>query len=313
MTTMPLPVEEIIIELANSNNPLLNARLAELSSLSPEEMKSFKHSWSAIETKRRQQIMHRLVELVEDNRELNFDNIFKHCFSDPDDEVRAKAIEGLWEYEEASLINPLTKLLEQDSSEKVRTAAATALGKFATLADHEKLRSCYTIRIQEALLSAISDRNNSVEIRRRALEAAAPLSLPRVRTAIIEAYQSQNPGLKISSIYAMGKNCDPSWLPILLKELADTDTEVRYEAATACGELGEEKAVPHLIKLVNDTDVDVKVTTIRALGKIGGTEAKKCLKQSLNNPSEAVVQAAEQALTELETVENPLSSGISNI
>ncbi|MFC1965421.1 HEAT repeat domain-containing protein [Chloroflexota bacterium] len=310
---MPLPIEEIIAETGNSNSPLLNARLTELSGLSPEEMEPFKRLWPAIETKRRQQIVHRLVELVEDNWELHFDDIFKHCFSDPDDQVRAKAIEGLWESEEASLINPLIELLEQDSSEEVRKAAATALGKFAMLAEDNKLRSCHTIKVQEALLAVISDRSNTVEVRRRALEAAASLSLPQVKTAIIEAYQSQNPRLKISSIYAMGKNCNPSWLPTLLKELANADTEVRYEAASACGELEEEKAVPYLIKLVNDTDLDVKLTAIKALGKIGGSEAKNCLKQSKNNPSEAIVQAAAQALKELETIENPLSFGISNI
>ncbi|MFC1939198.1 HEAT repeat domain-containing protein [Chloroflexota bacterium] len=309
---MSLPIEEIISEIGNSDKPLLNTKLAELSGLSPEEMESFRSSWSAIEPKRRQQIVYRLVELAEDNWELNFDDIFKNCFSDPDDRVRAKAVEGLWEDEEPSLINPLIKLLEQDSSEKVRTAAAMSLGKFAMLAEHKKLRPCHTTSIQEALLAVIGDKNDAVEVRRRALEAAAPLSLPQVKTAIIEAYQSKNPRLKISSIYAMGKNCSPSWLPTLLQELASADTEVRYEAVSACAELEEEKAVPHLVKLINDTDIDVRLTAIKALGKIGATEAKKCLKQTLNNPNEAVVQAATQALTDLETIENPLPLGISN-
>ncbi|MFC1861691.1 HEAT repeat domain-containing protein [Chloroflexota bacterium] len=306
--TMSLPVEEIIVEAGNSNKPLLNARLAELSNLSSEETAAFNQSWAAIETKQRQQSVHRLVELAEENLELNFDNIFKHCLSDPDDEVRARSIEGLCENEEAALITPLINMLEQDDSEKVQIAAAMALGKFAMLAEHKKLRSCFMSRIQEALLAVISNRNSTVEIRRRALEAAAPLSLPQVKTAITEAYQSQNPRLKTSSIYAMGKNCDPSWLPVLLKELADTDAGVRYEAASACGELEEEKAVPHLIKLVNDTDDDVRISVIKALGKIGGTQAKECLKQFLNSPDKAIAQASKQALTELETIENLISS-----
>jgi len=151
-----------------------------------------------------------------------------------------------------------------------------------------------------------SDKKTPVEIRRRALESAAPLSLPQVKIAITEAYQSHNPRLRISSIYAMGKSCDPSWLPILTKELASVDTETRYESAGACGELEKETAVPHLIYLINDPDVDVQVATIQALGKIGGTKAKECLEQCLNNTSEAIRQAAEQALNELAMKENPL-------
>ncbi len=304
---MPLPIEETFAELGNNDNPLLNSRLLVLSNLSSEEMEFFKRSWAAIEPKRRCQIVYRLVELAKDNFELNFDGIFKYCLKDQDDEVRSKAIEGLWENEETSLVNPLVNLLEQDSSERVQAAAATALGKFAMLAEYKKLRSGHTSKIQEALLAMISDKNKPVEVRRRALEAAAPISLPQVRTAIMEAYQSYNSRLRISAIYAMGKNGDPSWLPILLKELASADAEVRYEAAGACGELEEEEAVPCLIKLVNGPDVDVQMAAIQTLGKIGSPEAKECLEQCLNNPNEVISQAVEQALLELEAKQDPLS------
>ncbi len=303
---MPSPIEETIVELAKSDKPLLNSRLSELSNLSSEELEFFKHTWAAIEPKRQRQIVYRLVELAQDNLELNFDSILKYCLQD-DDEVQSKAIEGLWESEDASLINPLINLLAQDSSEKVQAAAATALGKFAMLAEHKKLRSCHVSTIEEALLAVISDKNKPVEVRCRALEAAAPLSLPQVKTAIMEAYQSRNSRLRVSSIYAMGKNYDPSWLPILLKELASTDAEVCFEAAGACGELEEEEAVPCLIKLINNPDADAQMAAIRALGKIGGTKAKECLEHCLNNTSEAISQAAQQALIELETKEEPLS------
>ncbi|MBI4180369.1 MAG: HEAT repeat domain-containing protein, partial [Chloroflexi bacterium] len=230
-----------------------------------------------------------------------FNSIFKLCLQDQDEEVQIKAIEGLWENEEPSLIDQLINRLGQSSSERVQTAAATALGKFAILAEDKKLRPYYLVKIQEVLLTAFNDKNKPVEVRRRALEAAAPLSLPRVKTAIREAYKSTNTRLKVSAIYAMGKNCDPYWLPILLKELANTDSEVRYEAAGACGEMEEEAAVPHLTRLVKDPDVDVQMAAIRALGKIGGTMAKECLESYLDNISEAIRQAAEQALLELET------------
>jgi len=301
------PIEEIMADIGNSDNPLLNSQLTELSNLSSEELELFECSWATIEPERRRQIVYRLVELAKDNLGLNFDSIFKYCLKDRDDEVRSQAIEGLWENEEASLISPLVNLLEQDRSEKVQAASATALGKFAMLAEHNKLRSYHGFRIQEALLSVINDKAKPVEVRRRALEAVAPLSLSQVGIAILEAYQSHDSRLKVSSIYAMGKSCNPSWLPLLLKEIGSTDAEVRYEAAMACGELEEEEAVPCLTKLADDIDADVQLAAIQALGKIDSTQAKECLEQCLDNPNEAISQAAKQALLELETKETPLS------
>jgi len=303
---MTSPIEEIMADIGNSDNPLLNSRLSELSILSSKELELFERSWSAIKPKRRRQTVYRLVELAENNLGLNFDSIFKYCLKDRDDEVRSKAIEGLWENEEASLIDHLVNLLEQDRSEEVQAAAATALGKFAMLAEHNKLRSCHVFRIQEALLSVINDKAKPIEVRCRALEAAAPLSLSQVRIAILQAYQSYDYRLRVSSIYAMGKNCDSFWLPILLKELGNANAEVRCEAASACGELEEEEAVPCLTKLADDIDTDVQISAIQALGKIDSTQARECLEQCLNNPNEAISQAAEQALLESETKEAPL-------
>jgi HEAT repeat protein len=284
--------------------------LVELSNLNSAELELFERAWVNIESKRRRQIINRLVELAEDNFELDFDNIFRHCLKDQDAEVRGKAIEGLWECGDASLINPLINLLERDSSESVQAAAAMALGKFAMLAELGKLRSCYASKVCQALLDVMNDKNRLVEVRRRALEATAPLSLSQVEEAIMETYQSHNRKLKISAIYAMGKNCNCSWLSILLRELSSADTEIRYEAAGACGELGEEEAAPHLVKLADDPDVDVQVAALQALGKIGGSEAKECLWKCLNSPSEVICQAAEQALYELEVEGNPFTFSV---
>jgi HEAT repeat protein len=304
---MSSPIEEIIANLGSSDKPLRSSKLAGLSNLNSEELAVLEQVWATIEPKRRRQIVSQLVRLAEDDFELNFDSILKNCLKDEDAEVRSKAIEGLWENEEPSLINPLINLLEQDSSEKVQAAAATALGKFVMLAEHKKLNSSHVAKVCSALLAVISDKSKPIEVKRRALEAVAPINLPQVKRAILQAYRSHDPKIRCSSIYAMGKSCNPAWLPTLLKELGSADTEIRYEAAGACGELGEEEAVPHLTALVNGPDIEVQLAAIQALGKIGGTEAKNCLEQCLDDDSEAIQQAAEQAIHELELGEEPLS------
>lgn len=297
---LPSPVEEIISDLSKTDLPLLNSSLTGLSNIDSEGLEIFKRYWTTIELKRRRQIVSRLVELAEDDCTLDFSNIFKHCLKDKDEDVLSKAIEGLWENEEPSLIDPFISMLEQDNSVKVQTAASIALGKFTMLAELRKLRSDHLYKLQEVLLSIIRDNNRHIDVRSRALEAISPLSLPQVKTIINDSYQSNDYRLKISSIYAMGKNCDPSWLSILLDELNNPDTEIRYEAVCACGELEEEETVPSIIELINDPDIDIRMAAIQALGKIGGTKAKNCLEHCLNNSSEVIRQAAEAALKDMD-------------
>jgi HEAT repeat protein len=309
---LPPPVEQTIAKLADPEKQLSDSWLTDLSGLNSAELKPLEQAWHTIEPKRRRQIIYRLVELTEDNFELDFDDIFKERLKDEDAGVRSKAIEGLWENEEASLIEPLIDLLEKDGSEEVQAAAATALGKFALLAELEKLRPNYREKVSRSLLSVIKDQNKPVEVKRRALEAAAPLTLPQMKKAIAEAYQSDNNQLKISALFAMGKSGNTSWLPILLKELTSKDAEIRYEAAGACGELGEEEAASYLCEMVNDPDIEDRLAAIQALGKIGGPEAKGCLEKCLNHPDESIQRAAEESLSQLEAEEDPLFSQMEN-
>ena len=305
--TLPPPVEEIIATLADEDQPLVMTELAELSGLTTAELGLFTDTWATISPDRRRKIIIRLVEMAEDNLKLDFNGIYKFCLDDPDDEVRLQAIEGLWESEEPSLLDRLIDLLESDSSEKVQAAAAVAIGKFALLAEHQKLTDEQMSKIQKSLLSTLSDKSKSAEVGRRALEAAAPISIPEVKKTIEDAYKSKDVKLKISAIYAMGKSCDLVWMPALLKDLFHPEAEVRYEAAGACGELEEESAVPLLIELIEDFDADVQMAAIQALGKIGNQEAKNRLQECLEDENEVVREIAGQVLNELATFEDPLS------
>ena len=42
---MLLPIEETIADLADSDKPLLNSRLIDLSNLNPEELRILKQAW----------------------------------------------------------------------------------------------------------------------------------------------------------------------------------------------------------------------------------------------------------------------------
>ncbi len=284
-----------------------SADLAELSELDPEGVEAFRAAWSLLETERRRRIIGRLVELAEDNVALNFNEIFKLCLNDADEEVRTQAIGGLWEDEETALVNPLLGLLREDKSDKVKAASASALGRFTLLGEHGKVRAELVDRMKAALLSALNDETANEEVRRRALESLSPLSVPEVKKAIASAYAKGNDRLKIGAIYAMGRNCDPEWIPILLKELQNSDAERRFEAATALGELGNSDAVPRLIELGDDPDAEVRTAVLQSLGRIGGTKAKEYLQSCMSSRNESVRESARQALDELQANEDPLS------
>ncbi len=310
MNTEAAPaIRKTAAHLLNSGQRLLNSSLAELSDLRPAGLAYLEKVWLQIALKRRRQIVSRLAELAEDDVQLSFNAIFKMLLADPDEEVRTSAIGGLWENEEPSLIEPLIGLLQEDNAAKVRAAAATALGRFALLAEHGRLRPETADRVRQALLAALADDGLPAELKRRVLEAASPLSLPQVKEAIRAAYEAVNPSLRVGAVYAMGKNYDPAWLPTLLEEVSSSSAEMRYEAATACGELEEEAAVPCLIKLSDDTDTEVQLAAIQALGKIGGDRARKCLESLADHPRESVRQVAGDAIATLDEMAGPLSFG----
>ena len=299
-----MSVKDYIVEMADINKVLVNTHLAALSDMAAADLRDFAQVWKTIELKRRCEIITRLTELATDSVELNFDNIFMSCLKDIDADVRSEAINGLWENEEPALIPLLIGLLNNDPAEKVQATAALALGRFTLMAELGSISPKYGVQIGQGLLSVTADKNKSIEVRRRALEAVSPFSTEQVKTAIKTAYEGRDERLAISAVYAMGKNCDSKWLAILLKELKNSDAEMRYEAVTACGEIGDEDIVQYLLPVANDEDIDVHLAVIQALGKIGGNEAKQYLQKNAGDPNEAVRDAIETALNEISIIDD---------
>jgi HEAT repeat protein len=302
--------QEYLAELRDEGQPVKATRLVHLSHLADEREKAFLDAWPQIQAERRRQVVGQLVELAEDNVELNFDAIFLACLSDADPQVRALAIRGLWEYEHRDLIEPLIGMLQSDDSAFVREEAALGLGRFVLQCEFGSLPDRYFRQVEQALRRVIDDDGQELEVRGRALEAIGACSLPWVREAIDRAYRSNNHRLRVSGIHAMGRNCDPSWLPILFEELKSDDPEMRYEAALACGSLAEEAAVPHLAPLLEDEDVEVMEATIAALGEIGGRQARAVLLRYLDHSSRSTREAVQEALSLLDFADDPLSFSV---
>ena len=304
---MSSPLENYLKDLRDTGKPLVVSKLVNLSDLSREEIEVFRRVWPVIDVARRRQIVDLLVELAEDNFELDYNEIFRLCLVDADSEVKAKAIEGLSECEERSLLDPLISLLLGDLEGSVRAAAAAALVTFAMLAEFGELPANEADKVQKALLTAFNNKKEQIDVRCRALEAISMLSKPQVEDMIRQAYQSDDLEFRASALCAMGRTCNSDWLSILLQELSSPYPQLRFEAARACAELEAEEAVPRLIELTGDGDAQVQISAVEALGRIGGSEAKQALQECLDSADDAISEAAEDALDEMKFWEGPFA------
>src|SRR4030042_1339684 len=296
-----------IAGIFDSAKSISSSKLAGLSGLNNEELEFVKDIWTNTDLERRQEIISQLMHLSEADLTLDFSSVFVLLLRDSDETIRFQAVAGLEGEDNYLLIKPLVQALKEDTSAKVRAAAAMALGKFAIQGELDNLPSLYREKVYNALLERLENKTESTEVKRRALEAISPFSLSRVREFIETAYHADDIKLSASAIYAMGRSCDLAWLPTLLIELNNDDPKIRYEAASACGARGAEEAVPHLLEMITDEDQQVQEAAVKALGEIGNEQAKDTLGKLIKNPQPGIRDAAKSALKEIQHCENPLS------
>lgn len=291
--------DQVLEHLLSPDENVSLAKLYSLCDMTREEAERFAAVWSQVNVVKRRRAIKMMAELAEDDVYADFTAVFRHALFDEDAEVRATAIDGLWESESVTLIRPLLHLLHTDPSEQVRARAAAALGRFVLAGELGHLSAERLHTIVEALIGIISDGTLSTELRRRAVESVAYSSDERVRDIIARAYRDPSRKMRVSAVFAMGRSADPYWCEIVEQELESDDPEMRYEAARAAGELGDRRAVDRLIALLSDPDQEVREAAIWSLGEIGGAKARRALEALLRHPDPNMAEAAQEALAML--------------
>lgn len=281
-----------------------------LSDLTREQQARFRRAWSGVPLERRQQVTRELVEVAELSVELDFTRVFLVALDDEDEQVRATAVEGLWEDESVALLRRLLEFLEHDRSPLVQVAVLRSLARYALLAVTGDLDEAWPDRLRTRLLQVAGDPRASLEVRRRALEAVAVFPDDEaVQERIAAAYADRRLPMRASALYAMGRNLDSRWLEPVLHELQSGAAMLRFEAARASGELGSQRAVSGLIDLLNDPDREAQLAAVAALGKLGGRTAGTALRTLLESEDEVLREAVEEALDELNFSSNSLIIG----
>jgi HEAT repeat protein len=241
--------------------------------------------------------------------------LLREYLEDEDAEVRSLALDGLWDYPVPELIAPLLEIARNDPSQEVRSKAIITLGRYiyeGSMADYEfdwggleelmredELPEEDFLRVRGFLLELVRDEGQPSDSRRFAIEALSFLNEPEVQDLIERAYAHPDVKMKVSAIFAMGRQGDQRWADTLLKELDSEVRELQYEAVRAAGEAYLNEAVPHLKELALVDDKDLQLEAIWALGKIGGEGVSELLYDLSDDEDKETREMAEAALEEL--------------
>jgi HEAT repeat protein len=297
--------EEQVAQLGEIARPLSHNELRVLANIGPESLKIFWQAWRQFPGERRVELLHALDALGEDNVDLDFRPIFRACLRDADAEVRLAAVAALWEDETEGTMDRLISLIG-DEAGAVRAAAVVALASFAYHGELGEMSPEATQRVYTALMSTATDPEQPLDVRRRAVEGLGYFAGSKEAQAEIgRAYAHPELTVRESAVLAMGRSMRPTWVPYIERELKNPSPAMRYEAARAVGELGEEgrPLLPSLLPLVDDEDGEISTTAIWALGQVGGPSAKRVLQRIARSKDEARSVAANEALEELTIAE----------
>lgn len=293
--------EEQVQLLGDLARPLVRAELKVLSNLGPEMLKVFWQQWRDIPAERRVAILHLLDDMGEDNVDLDFRPVLRACLSDPDPSTRAAAVAGLWEDESERTMDRLIGLIDDEVGE-VRVAAVIALARFAYRAETSEIDAATGDRLLRVLLAVAGDPEQPLDVRRRSVEALGYFASSREAQAELgRAYAHNEVLMRESAILAMGRSMRPTWFPYIERELKSPAPGLRYEAARAVGELGEDgrPLLPAFLPLVDDEDTEIALAAIWSLGQVGGPNARRLLQRLARSKDEVRSRAAQDALDEL--------------
>ncbi len=271
-----------------------------LAHLDAYEIASLKPVWESLSSEYRSRLLIDLTEASELNFELDYHSLGILSLDDPEASVRAAAIDLLWEDQTSNLLSKLVDMAQFDDAANVRAAAASALGRFILLGEYEELPERETMLAQDAAINLLTNDDEEIEVRRRALEAIANSSHEIVHDAILDAYQGSEHLMKVSAVFAMGRSCDRVWERAVLREIGNPDAEIRYEAAKAAGELELKAAIPTLGRIAAYDDREIREVAVWSLGEIGGREATRILTALAEDAQESgdsvFLEAVEEAL-----------------
>lgn len=229
----------------------------------------------------------RLLKHIEDiaNRDVDSTQAVVHLrdyLTSSDPEIVLSALQATWNYaKDEELFDRVLNVARSHPDEELRGLANSALGAVMRegLAFEPDLPEGWHIsspgitsdfyrEVRDHLLQRVDALMESMEVRRRCLEALGYLAYkPEIRAMILRYYhQAPNPWVRVSSVYAMGLHHDPVFERLVLEELHSSNENVLLEAVHSAGGLELQAAQPRLRELAESQQAEIRFEAIMALG-----------------------------------------------
>lgn len=292
----------VIKALLDNSQPFPPQYLHFFSDISTNDLKDIEDVWEMITINRKINLLADLETLLESDTLLAFDDLAKFALTDNDPNVRSRAISLLWESDDPRVAEKYLFILENDPSEAVRSAVASALGRFVLLAELDELSPQLSDQIIRLLLRTFES-NPPKEIQQEILKSLAYTNLPEVAKMISKAFESPDATWQLAALISMGRSADDRWEDSILSMLSNKSLPHQIEAVKAVGELEIGDAKQKLMDMLKspDCDEELRFQIIWSLSKIGGDDVKELLVNLLeDSDSEDEIDIIEMALDNLE-------------
>jgi HEAT repeat protein len=274
--------QKMIAELMDGSRGFTRRSLQEYSDISPAALEAVLEAWPNIKLDRKRTLLEGLQSLNESDTLVSFDDFARALLTDPEAEVRLRAIRLLDECDDVKLIPIFLKMLSGDPDSETRAEAASSLGKYIELGELEEIPAKTQRQVEDALLEKANS-EDSLIVRRNSLEALGYSSRPEVITLIESAYHRSNPDWQASALFAMGRSYDERWEEQVLSSLLDESPIVRLAAVEAAGELALTPARTILFQVLEEEEEDeITSAAIWSLSQVGGEDVRVYLENLID-------------------------------
>jgi len=265
-------INEAINALIDESKPFPPALLYTFSDLNTDDIRILKAAWPSVPLMRRRTLLEDLIDMAERDNLMMFEEVGKIALEDEDADVLVSAIDLLFQAEDSRLIPTFLRFLQNVTlNERVRAAAANALGPYIYLGEVEKIRPELLQNIVEVLLNVYANDLSDL-VRRRVLESLGYSSHAAVPELLRAAYFRPEVAWQESAMFAMGKSADDQWQSFVLANLEHENLKVRLQAIHAAGELTLYAARQTLLRMLNQEykNEELRHELVWALSQIGG-------------------------------------------
>ena len=305
MNTEPISFQKVLDTLLTDSRDFPRRYLQEFSDIGTLELKTLLDIWPRVELSRKLTLLEDLDALAENDTLVSFDDFASALLTDPDPQVRSRAIRLLDESEDVKLVPSFLDMLRSDPDTHVRVEAANALYLFVDLGELEEIPESIYRQVEDALLTSITSEDD-VRVRRTALESLGYSSRPEVATLIESSFRRDEPHWQVSALTAMGRSADERWADEVTRALVNENDNIRRAAVQAAGELALRSTRPLLLRMLGEEeDSTVLSAIIWSLSQIGGEDVRTYLENLLDlSEDEEQIAFLEEALDNLAFTED---------